>query len=580
MLFSILRLLVSALLATLVLAGPAGAQSDATEAPTAAVDVYRWAAETGTCSIPWSVLAGIGDFASDHGRGEGESQLQDDGVAQPALLGPVLDGTDGVHTILDTDDGELDGNTVYDRAVGPFQFVPNTWLAWGADGNGDGLTDPQNIWDAARSAESLLCAYGVVTSPEAAVSMYYGTGAFVTEVLSRGAAVATAAQSTRRSGAPDILWAVAPETEGMIELTPITAAEGGTDASEASLVRPVPDPEPRSRPAVVFGVFGDDGGLWPATVDTSDGSPLVGDWDGDGVDELGRVELGRSGQARFVLSENDESSVVEVAVPPNGTVFLQWVTGDWNGDGLDSPGWVDVRTNSVEFRTFDGAGRPYGQLVRVVAAAGVAPITGDWDGDGVDTLGLFQAGQSESSLTVLDRLGAVVDQVPLAPASAGSVAVGPEPRPAPDELLDPETSQQASYIGSATTETGTELNLWKVKGIVVDESIAAQVLTLLAVAETDGISLGGWGYRTHAGQIRLRTANCPDVWSSPANSCSPATAIPGTSRHEFGVAIDFTSGGSVLTSSSPEFAWLEENAARYGLENLPSEPWHWSVDGG
>jgi D-alanyl-D-alanine carboxypeptidase len=50
--------------------------------------------------------------------------------------------------------------------------------------------------------------------------------------------------------------------------------------------------------------------------------------------------------------------------------------------------------------------------------------------------------------------------------------------------------------------------------------------------------------------------------------------------HEQGLAIDFTWNGSVISShSSPAFQWLAAHAGRYGLYNLPSEPWHWSVNG-
>ena len=50
--------------------------------------------------------------------------------------------------------------------------------------------------------------------------------------------------------------------------------------------------------------------------------------------------------------------------------------------------------------------------------------------------------------------------------------------------------------------------------------------------------------------------------------------------HERGLAVDLTVGGRAITSrSSPAFRWLAANAARYGFFNLPSEPWHWSVNG-
>jgi D-alanyl-D-alanine carboxypeptidase len=50
--------------------------------------------------------------------------------------------------------------------------------------------------------------------------------------------------------------------------------------------------------------------------------------------------------------------------------------------------------------------------------------------------------------------------------------------------------------------------------------------------------------------------------------------------HERGLAIDFTYQGSIITSkSNPAFKWLAANAKKYGLYNLPSEPWHWSTNG-
>ncbi|MEV5463672.1 lytic murein transglycosylase, partial [Streptomyces cellulosae] len=62
--------------------------------------------------------------------------------------------------IRDTDGGAHDGDTAYDRAVGPMQFIPSTWARWGADGNGDGRTDPNNVFDAALAAGRYLCAGG------------------------------------------------------------------------------------------------------------------------------------------------------------------------------------------------------------------------------------------------------------------------------------------------------------------------------------------------------------------------------------------------------------------------------------
>ena len=45
-------------------------------------------------------------------------------------------------------------------AVGPMQFLPATWAAYGADGDGDGSIDIMNPVDAVHGAARLLCANG------------------------------------------------------------------------------------------------------------------------------------------------------------------------------------------------------------------------------------------------------------------------------------------------------------------------------------------------------------------------------------------------------------------------------------
>ena len=70
------------------------------------------------------------------------------------------------------------------------------------------------------------------------------------------------------------------------------------------------------------------------------------------------------------------------------------------------------------------------------------------------------------------------------------------------------------------------------------------------------------------------------MFQAAPSSCSPPTARPGTSNHEDGLAIDFScADGQPMTHDSPCYQWLAGNAHNYGLRNLPSEPWHWSVSG-
>ena len=142
------------------------------------------------------------------------------------------------------------------------------------------------------------------------------------------------------------------------------------------------------------------------------------------------------------------------------------------------------------------------------------------------------------------------------------------------------------YQSTTVTPTPTTgpLDIVKVRGINVARQIARQVEGLLAAAAAAGISLSGGGYRSREAQIELRKKHCGttqyDIFEKPSSQCTPPTASPGRSQHEKGLAIDFTYGGTTIKSqSSPAFQWLKANAARFGLYNLPSEPWHWSVNG-
>jgi D-alanyl-D-alanine carboxypeptidase len=109
--------------------------------------------------------------------------------------------------------------------------------------------------------------------------------------------------------------------------------------------------------------------------------------------------------------------------------------------------------------------------------------------------------------------------------------------------------------------------------ITVDSSIADNVQSLLN-ASPSSLALCGWGWRSSQQQQELWDAHNCDV------RCTVPTAPPGSSMHERGLAIDFTSGGQTIQSrSSAAFQWLSANASSYGLYNLPSEPWHWSSNG-
>lgn len=128
--------------------------------PTVNLAAYKAAGATlaqqnPNCHMPWNLVAGIGRVESTHAN-DGKADAA--GNLLTPILGPVLDGSlGGNHVIRDSDGGALDGNAAYDRAVGPMQFLPETWKRYAADGNGDGVIDPQNLFDAALTTGKYLC---------------------------------------------------------------------------------------------------------------------------------------------------------------------------------------------------------------------------------------------------------------------------------------------------------------------------------------------------------------------------------------------------------------------------------------
>ncbi|MFG1653791.1 lytic murein transglycosylase [Micromonospora sp. NPDC049275] len=132
--------------------------------PATAVQAYGYAelvlAQTNrSCALSWTTLAAIGQVESGHGSVNG-ARLGSDGKALPQIFGPPLDGNGGRMRIIDTDRGALDNDSVFDRAIGPMQFIPTTWEEIGADADNDGRKDPHDLDDAALAAGNYLCKGG------------------------------------------------------------------------------------------------------------------------------------------------------------------------------------------------------------------------------------------------------------------------------------------------------------------------------------------------------------------------------------------------------------------------------------
>ncbi|MEV7554473.1 lytic murein transglycosylase [Amycolatopsis sp. NPDC089917] len=193
--------------------GGSFAPSGALGIPASMMKAYKNAAdilakELPGCHIDWALIASIGRIESNHARG---GYVDAKGNTLEPILGPQLNGAGAFAAIPDTDGGKYDGDTVWDRAVGPTQFIPSTWKGYASDGNGDGESNPNNIYDATLGSGRYLCSGGVDLTSEqtqrVAVYRYNHSLSYVDTVIRWAVAyrggVSTMPDSQVPVGAPD-----------------------------------------------------------------------------------------------------------------------------------------------------------------------------------------------------------------------------------------------------------------------------------------------------------------------------------------------------------------------------------------
>jgi hypothetical protein len=79
------------------------------------------------------------------------------------------------------------------------------------------------------------------------------------------------------------------------------------------------------------------------------------------------------------------------------------ISGDWNGDGIDTVGLYDP-ASSVFYLTNANSGFADTVFGFGAPAAGWRPISGDWNGDGIDTVGLYDAYNATFYLTDINAM--------------------------------------------------------------------------------------------------------------------------------------------------------------------------------
>jgi hypothetical protein len=118
---------------------------------------------------------------------------------------------------------------------------------------------------------------------------------------------------------------------------------------------------------------------------------VLGDWTGKGFDSLGVVDttgLSSPGAAAWYLRNTNTSGAPDIGPFFYGLPSWSPVVGDWNGDGLTTVGAVDTSSGTWYLRNENSNGAP-DQGVFQYGAPGWIPLAGDWTGSGHTGIGVF-----------------------------------------------------------------------------------------------------------------------------------------------------------------------------------------------
>lgn len=283
-------------------------------------------------------------------------------------------------------------------------------------------------------------------------------------------------------------------------------------------------------------------------------------------------EVGVMAVRAFVGNEADRAMAF-VTSDPNEAIRMETMRAEVTQTDLDLVEVMRSAQDDLEVRRADAvAALADADRLRAESETALAALQQDQEAQAqVTSAAEDRLDHLLAERAALAAIGADLDNGKSIDDLAARLAGAPAPSGSGDNVPIPDTVSEADIADAG-------------KGILVHVSIVDRVRQLLIDADAAGVNLAGGGYRSPAAQIATRINNCGSsnyaIYQMPASQCSPPTARPGMSNHEKGLAIDFTYNGRLITSQSGAgWNWLSANAARYGLENLPSEPWHWSVDG-
>ncbi|GAB2733255.1 hypothetical protein GCM10027273_10010 [Nocardioides pakistanensis] len=511
------------------ISGPTSGPSSIEGIPQVALDAYNKAAQAS--GIDWAVIAAIGFHEGSHGSANGAT-LSATGDIRPKILGVVLDGsTPGTSVIADWDNGRYDGNRQWERAIGPLQFLPQTWEAMAKDGNADGKIDPDNIFDSAMAAAFYLKASGAPADYDRAILTYNNSTTYLADIKAK-------AEEYRSAPA-------APTASP--EAGPAGAKSGPGSTPEPDSTNPAPEED--SDPGTDVG-SGPASGAWTRPLDA--GHEITSPFGmrmhpvlhvyklHDGTD-FGAAE----GTPVYAIGDG----VVETAGTPDS---------HWAG-----PNYVTINHGTVDGKSTSSG---YGHMSAMNVTVGQQVKAGDLIG-AVGNMGLSSGAHLHLQVfqdgTVVDpALFLTTAGFPVSTGAAGC-GVGNFPPPTGDGAWG------GYQNGQIPLEELQELSFSPGAYLRADAAQSLERLNDAFQAEF-GKNIGPvGGYRPYEDQVQCQLEK--------GSLC----ATPGTSNHGWALAADL--GANINVFGTPEHNWMVEHAGVYGWILPPwaqqggskPEPWHW-----
>jgi uncharacterized surface protein with fasciclin (FAS1) repeats len=149
--------------------------------------------------------------------------------------------------------------------------------------------------------------------------------------------------------------------------------------------------------------------------------PVFGDWDGDGVSTPG---VYRQADGRIYVRNSNTQGIADLwfYFGNKGDVPL---AGDWDGDGVDTISVFRPATNEffiINTLGKDGGGLGAAEYSFVFGNEGDVPFSGDWDGDGIDGVALHR--ESTGQVFFRNSLTTGVADVTTIYGDPGDVMIG------------------------------------------------------------------------------------------------------------------------------------------------------------